>query len=90
MNNVCPSPILSAMIEGCLEKGMDLYGGGAKYNIFGPCFTGLSSVVNSLWVIKELVFDQDKALMSLTELQDALINNWGFDMTEPFYSSLIG
>jgi hypothetical protein len=69
---------------------MDLYGGGARYNIFGPCFTGLSCIINSLWVIKELVYNKEIALMSLTELRDALLNNWGYSMTEPFYSTLIG
>lgn len=90
MDKVCPSPIMSPMIEGCIEKGVDFYGGGPKYNIIGPCFTGLSSIVNSLWVIKELVFDKENGLMSLTELRDALLNNWGDNMTEPFYSSLLG
>ena len=74
------------MMEDCLEKGLDFYNGGPRYNIFGPCFTGLSCLIDSLWVIKELVYDKKHAMMSLMELRDALLNNWGYNMVEPFYS----
>ncbi|WP_298901461.1 pyruvate formate lyase family protein [uncultured Psychroserpens sp.] len=73
--NVSPSPLLSAMIAGCMETGRDISGGGAKYKLFSPLMTGISTTTDSLYVIKKLVF-QDK-FMTLEELVSALRTNWG-------------
>ncbi len=35
-----PRPFLSACVDGCLEKGLDLSQGGARYNV-GPVLTGI-------------------------------------------------
>ncbi|WP_250695200.1 pyruvate formate lyase family protein, partial [Escherichia coli] len=50
-----PRPFLSTCVDGCLDKGVDLSKGGAKYNI-GPVLTGigLGVVSNSLAAIKKL------------------------------------
>ncbi len=68
-------PYLSAVVDGCMEKGLDLACGGAKYNV-GPVLTGigLAIVANSLAVIKKLVFE-DKVI-TLEELNKALDANW--------------
>ena len=57
MNAVCPAPLLSVFIDDCLEKGLDYYEGGPRYNVIAPCFTGLSTLINSLWAIRALVFE---------------------------------
>lgn len=75
--NVSPSPLLSSMITGCMESGRDISGGGAKYKLFSPLMTGISTTVDSLFVIKKLVFE-DK-FMTLEELVSALRTNWGKD-----------
>ncbi len=31
MSAVCPSPLLSVFMDDCIDKGLDLYGGGARY-----------------------------------------------------------
>src|SRR5258708_24026852 len=49
---VSPSPLLSALIHGCMEKGRDLAGGGARYHLFSPLMTGISTAADSLYVIK--------------------------------------
>jgi len=69
-----PHPYFSAVFEDCLESGMDLVDGGAKYNI-GPVLTwiGLAESANSLAAVKKLVFD-DKAC-TMTELLTALDKN---------------
>lgn len=90
MQAVCPSPLLSALTEGCLEKGLDYYGGGPLFNVIAPGFTGLSTTIDSLWAIKTMVFDPVTAVTSLQHLVDALLCNWGENMNEPFASSLEG
>ena len=52
MNAVCPTPLLSVLIKDCVDKGLDYYEGGPRYNVIAPCFTGLSTLVNSLWAIR--------------------------------------
>lgn len=88
--SICPSPLLSTLIDDCLEKGLDLYGGGARYNVYGPCFIALSSTINSLYNIRHMVFDEKTAVTSLPELVECLMCDWGGNMVEPFSSSLIG
>nr|QKW93937.1 4-hydroxyphenylacetate decarboxylase large subunit [Vitiosangium cumulatum] len=90
MNAVCPSPLLSVFIDDCLDKGLDFYEGGARYNMVAPCFTGSSTVINSLYAIQKMVFDPDTAVTSLPELVEALICDWGHRMDEPFISTLAG
>lgn len=73
--DVCPSPILSSMIEGCIAKGRDFYDGGAHYHVFAPLITGISTVADSMHVIKTLVFEQNQ--FSLEELVACLRSDWG-------------
>lgn len=72
---VAPSPLLSALISGCMESGTDLTAGGARYHIFSPLLIGVSNAADSLYVIERLVFD-DKAF-SLQELTTCLATDWG-------------
>ena len=67
-------PVVSAMMEGCMEKGKDVMLGGSKYNSTGMSGIGLGNVAESLNVIDELCFKQKKC--TTRELYDALINNW--------------
>ncbi len=90
MSQICPSPLLSVVIDDCLDKGLDYYGGGARYNLVGPCFTALANSINSLYAIKQMVFEPTTAVTSLPELVDALICDWGYSMQEPFVSTLSG
>lgn len=90
MASACPAPLLSLLTNDCIDKGLDIYGGGARYNVLAPCFTGLPNTINSLYAISKLVFDNDAAMTSLPELVQALICNWGNSMQEPFISTLSG
>ena len=67
-------PILSISMEGCMETGVDVVCGGAKYNSYGSTAVGLATVADSLTAIKYLCFD--KKLCSTRELYDAFIANW--------------
>ncbi len=73
-----PTPILSALFEGPMEKGKDLIQGGAVINSSGATVIGLADVADSLSAIEKVVF-KDKAI-SLTSLIDAIDKNFkGFD-----------
>jgi pyruvate-formate lyase len=87
---VCPAPLLSVLTDDCLAKGLDIYQGGARYNIYAPCWIGLSTTIDSLWAIKRMVFDPASTVTSLAELLQCLQCDWGYKMVEPFVSSLIG
>ncbi|MDI3288747.1 Dyp-type peroxidase [Polyangium sp. 15x6] len=86
----CPSPLLSVFVEGCVEKGLDFYAGGPRYNMIAPCLTGLSTTIDSLWAIRAMVFDSNTAVTSLPELVEALLCDWGESMVEPFVGTLAG
>lgn len=86
----CPSPLLNYLMVDCMKKGQDFYSGGTKYNIYAPCYVGITSVVNSLYAIKQLVFDEQNAITTLEELLICLSCNWGEDLKEPFISQLGG
>ncbi len=72
--NIAPSPLLSSMMDNCIEKGLDITNGGARYNLYCLVITGLANFVDSLAAIKKLVYEQKK--ISMEELLDALKNNF--------------
>jgi len=73
------NPLLSCFVNDCLEKGVDIERGGAKYNWIMPSFVGMANLVDSLYAIKTLVFDEKK--LSLCEFKTILENN--FEGNEP-------
>ncbi|MFH2067184.1 MAG: pyruvate formate lyase family protein [Pseudomonadota bacterium] len=65
-----PTPLLSALIDGCIESGRDLVHGGAQHNTSGTSNIGLVDVTDSMMVIKKLVFDEQR--ISFAELKKAV------------------
>ncbi|MEJ2398457.1 MAG: FimV/HubP family polar landmark protein, partial [Gammaproteobacteria bacterium] len=59
-------PYVSAMLDGCMEKGKDYVCGGAKYNLSSITAYGFATLADSLYCIKKMVY-QDKSI-SLPEL----------------------
>jgi len=55
---VRPTPLLSGLMDGPLQKGKDLIDGGALYNSTGIGNVGLVDVIDSLMAVKRLVFEQ--------------------------------
>ncbi|MBN2493315.1 MAG: formate acetyltransferase [Deltaproteobacteria bacterium] len=51
-----PTPLLSALFSGPMDKGEDLIDGGAIYNSSGTAMVGLTDVVDSLAAIETLCF----------------------------------
>ncbi|MBW2056997.1 MAG: hypothetical protein JRH07_03330 [Deltaproteobacteria bacterium] len=71
---VAPVPLLSCLIEGCLESARDITEGGARYYINAIMLTGLPNTADSLAAVKTLVFEQGR--VGLAELLDALACNF--------------
>ena len=70
-----PAPLISAFMQGCLDSKKDITEGGAIYDCEGILFmTSIANTIDSLYVIKKLVFEQKK--FSLRELIDAIDNNF--------------
>ncbi len=75
---IAPDPLMSSIVDDCIDKGKDLSQDGARFIFHQILITGLSNTVDSLAVIKKLVFE-DKSV-SLKELIEAIRNNWkGFE-----------
>ena len=69
-----PSPFASAMIDGPMEKALDLTRGGAVYNSTGVQLIGFSNLVDSLYAVSKAVFED--GVMSLGELASCLSEDW--------------
>lgn len=69
-----PLPYLSLFIEGCTEAGKDVNTGAAPYNFTGPQAAGVATVADSLAVIRQLVFEEQR--LDAAELRNALKSNW--------------
>jgi formate C-acetyltransferase len=52
-----PSPFLSAVIDDCLDTGIDVTRGGARYNFSGIQAIQIANIADSLAVLKKLVFE---------------------------------
>ena len=71
----CPLPFLSSMVDDCMKRGKSVQEGGAVYNFTGPQGFGVANMADSLYAVKQLVFDEKKVTMK--ELKQALMLNYG-------------
>ena len=69
-----PCTVVSLFEQGCIESGLSYLEGGPIYQVVSPHIGGLPDVVNSLYAIKKLVFDEKRVTFS--ELMRILKNNW--------------
>lgn len=68
---LCPAPLASMLIEGCVESGTDIMAGGAKYNVGpGTLGIGIADACNCLAAVKKLVYEDKK--ITFDELNKAL------------------
>lgn len=54
-----PTPFLSAVIDGCMEKGVDVTAGGAEHNLSGIQMIQVANLADSLAALKALVYDEE-------------------------------
>ncbi len=52
------NPLLSCLVNDCLSRGTDIERGGARYNWIMPSFVGMANLVDSLEVIRRLIFEK--------------------------------
>ena len=69
-----PALILSLALESALEKGVDAFSLGYKYNFTTLSECGFATAVDSLLAVKEFVYD--RKVVSLAELGKILAANW--------------
>ncbi|MGL4697274.1 choline trimethylamine-lyase [Enterococcus larvae] len=69
--DVAPKPLMSLMMEGCMESGKDVTAGGCVHN-WGPglIWSGLGTYADSMAAIRKLVFDDKK--YTLEQMRDGL------------------
>jgi hypothetical protein len=53
-----PQPVRTLLIDDCVDNGLDFNAGGARYYWSVINFAGLVNVIDSLLVVRELVFDR--------------------------------
>jgi len=70
-----PAPVISAFVDGCLDKRKDVTQGGAVYALAGiSMINAIGNLVDSLLVIKRLVFEEKRA--DFKTLLDAVDNDF--------------
>lgn len=71
---VAPVPLLSAFLEGPIEKGKDMTEMGARFILGGVIAEGISHLIDSLVAIKKVVFEE--GYCSMKDIVDAIDNNF--------------
>ena len=71
------APFLSSIIDDCIERGMDMSQGGARYNFTEIQAIGIAHVVDSLLNVRKLVYEGGE--MTLEELVARLDNDFEGD-----------
>ena len=69
-----PTPYLSCLVRGCIEKGLDVTQGGAELSFVTVEGVTFATPVDSLLAVKDLVYDARAVTMG--ELLTALRDNW--------------
>jgi len=74
-----PKPIVSSVVEGCVQSGKDVMMGGAKYNSGpGVIIAGTADYANSMAAVKKLVYENRSVTMD--QLCKAMAKNFeGFE-----------
>ncbi len=69
-----PRPYKSLLTEGCMQSGKDFNDAGAKYDYYQIMLGGIPNLADSLEVIREFVYKQQK--YTLSELKNILENDF--------------
>lgn len=65
-----PIPLHSVLVDDCVESGMDVLKGGARYNWTGPLGVGIANVGDSLYAIQQAIYEN--GIFTMKQLVDAL------------------
>ena len=80
-----PMVLYSSTMADSLEKGLDVTEGGARYNNTTLSMLGTATVIDSLYAIRHLVFDEKR--LTLPQLRQILADN--FENQEPLRQYII-
>ena len=69
-----PCLLQSALMQGCIDKATDITRGAAAYRSCAMSLSGAPNMGDSLYALKDLVFDKKKYTMD--QVMDALDANW--------------
>lgn len=69
-----PTPLLSSIVRGCIEKGLDIRQGGPELRFVTVNGVGFATLVDSLLAIKKYVYDEKK--YTINRIRDAIMNNF--------------
>ncbi len=69
-----PALMLSLAVGDAMDKGVDAFSLGYKYNFTALNETGFATAIDSLLAVKEFVYD--KKMVSLRELGEILVADW--------------
>ena len=72
--DINPSPMLSATMAECMERGLDVSRFGTKYATSGVVCAGLATAVDSLLALRAMVFD--RAMLSFDDFRAVLRADW--------------
>jgi formate C-acetyltransferase len=65
------NPLLSCFVNDCLSLGTDIERGGARYNWIMPSFVGMANLVDSLYVLKKIIYEEKQyTVCALKEILD--------------------
>ncbi len=71
---IYPDALLSCQLDACVERGVNAYASGAKYNNSSLTSMGVATLTDSLAAVKRLVYDEKR--LTLSELGEILKNDW--------------
>lgn len=83
----CPLPFLSSMVDDCMKCGKSVQEGGAVYNFTGPQGFGVANMADSLYAVKQLVFEEKK--VSMKELKQILMLNYGKGLNQEDLAAMV-
>ncbi len=69
-----PTPYLSTIVRGCMEKGLDVRNGGPEIRFVTIEGVGFATTVDSLLAIKKFVYDDKK--YTIAQIKNALIEDF--------------
>ncbi len=77
-------PLQSVFTRDCIERGLDIDDGGARYNWVECSFVGLANLADSLYVLREEVFIQKR--LALSKMHQILTANFaGYEVERQRY-----
>ncbi len=74
LEELVPDAFCSALVGDCLQRGLTIKEGGAKYDVVSGLQSGVSNVANALMALKQLVFED--RILSAAQVVDALAGSF--------------